>query len=316
MDALAALRLQIEWGADEALDDAPLDRTRPAPAGRVATPARLAPGGDAHRPVAARPAVARPATLPPGAAPPAPGPPQARPAGTSGTARPASSPGLPEVAARITPGLVARATPLATPAAQAQAAADAADTPDALRAALAAFTLCPLRDTAGHLVFADNPEAGVVLIGEVPGAEEDRTGTPFAGPPGQFLDRMLASVGLDRSRLAMVMLVPWRPPGGRPPTDGEIATCLPFLLRHLALLRPRLLVPLGGLATRAVTGNSLGIRRLRGRLTESAIPGLEHPVPTLPMLHPAHLLRTPGAKREAWADLLQLRSLTEPITNP
>ena len=304
MDALAALRLQIEWGADEALDDAPLDRTRPAPAGRVTTPGRPAPGGDTHRSVAARPAAARPATTPPGAAPPALGPPQAHPAGTSGTALP---PGQP----------AARATPLTTPAAQAQAAADAADTPDALRAALAAFALCPLRDTAGHLVFADNnPEAGVVLIGEVPGAEEDRTGTPFAGPPGQLLDRMLASVGLDRSRLAMAMLVPWRPPGGRPPTDGEIAICLPFLLRHLALLRPRLLVPLGGLATRAVTGNSLGIRRLRGRLTESAIPGLEHPVPTLPMLHPAHLLRTPGAKREAWADLLQLRSLAKTITNP
>ncbi len=314
MDALAALRLQIEWGADEALDDAPLDRTRPAPAGGVATSARLAPGGDTHRPVATRPVVVRPATLPPGAAPPAPGPPQLRPAGTSGPARPALPPDAPS-AARVAPRPAARATPLATPAAQAQAAAEAADTPDALRAALSAFTSCPLRDTAGHLVFADgDPGAGVVLIGEVPGPEEDRTGTPFAGPPGQLLDRMLASVGLDRARLATVMLVPWRPPGGRPPTDGEIATCLPFLLRHLTLLRPRLLVPLGGLATRAVTGNSLGIRRLRGRLTESVIPGLEQPVPTLPMLHPAHLLRTPGAKREAWADLLQLQGLAAPVT--
>ena len=305
MDALAALRLQIEWGADEALDDAPLDRTRAAPAGRLPLPGHKAPlarpanGSDAHGAAAARP----PATRGPAAQDPA----------ASGTDRPpGAAPSQPDVAARVTP---ARVAPFATPAAQAQAAAAAATTPDALRAALAAFTGCPLRDTAGHLVFPDaNPEAGVMLIGEVPGPEEDRTGIPFTGPPGQLLDRMLASVGLDRTGLAVAMLVPWRPPGGRPPTDAEIATCLPFLLRHVALLRPRLLVPLGGLATRAVTANSLGIRRLRGRLTEAAIPGLEQPVPTLPMLHPAHLLRTPGAKREAWADLLHLRALAESIT--
>ena len=203
----------------------------------------------------------------------------------------------------------------ATPVAQAQAAADAAGSQEALREALAGFAACPLRDTAGHLVFFDgNPAAGVVLVGEVPGAEEDRAGMPFAGPAGQLLDRMLASVGLDRTGVAMVMLVPWRPPGGRPPTDGEVAMCLPFLWRHLALLRPRLLVPLGGLATRALTGNSLGIRRLRGRVAAAAVPGMDAPVSVLPMLHPAHLLRTPGAKREAWADLLQLRALIGSVT--
>jgi len=311
MDALAALRLQIAWGADEALDDAPLDRTRRAPRPGRVDPSRPVPAAYADRPATGRPTLSRPAIVPSGTVPAGARPPAATPS-SAGLVDP--SPRLPDTIARV-PRVPARAAPFATPAAQAQAAAAAAGTPDALRDALAAFTLCPLRDTAGHLVFSGgNPASGVVLIGEVPGPEEDRTGTPFAGPPGQLLDRMMASVGFDRTILAMAMLVPWRPPGGRPATDGEIATCLPFLLRHLALLRPRLLVPLGGLATRAVTGNSLGIRRLRGRMTESVIPGLDRPVPTLPMLHPAHLLRTPGAKREAWADLLQLQNVSETIT--
>lgn len=274
MDALAALRLQIAWGADEALDDLPLDRTRATVAIR--------------RPQAARAAD-------PGVAP----------------AVPAEVVAAPVRVAPVLPGAAA----LATPVVQAQAAAAAAGTREALREALAGFAPCPLRDTAGHLVFFDgNPDAGVVLVGEVPGAEEDRAGTPFAGPAGQLLDRMLGSVGLDRTTVAMTMLVPWRPPGGRLPTDGEVAMCLPFLQRHLALLRPRVLVPLGALATRAVTGNSLGIRRLRGRVAEAAVPGLEASAVVLPMLHPAHLLRTPGAKREAWADLLQLRALLDGVT--
>ncbi|MGI4975303.1 MAG: uracil-DNA glycosylase [Janthinobacterium lividum] len=281
MDALAALRLQIAWGADEALDDLPLDRTRP-----VAAAAR-------------RPQVAR-AAADPGVA--------AAPPVRAEVVAPVVAP------ARVVP-VPAGAAALATPVVQAQAAAAAAGTREALREALAGFAPCPLRDTAGHLVFFDgNPEAGVVLVGEVPGAEEDRAGTPFAGPAGQLLDRMLGSVGLGRTTVAMTMLVPWRPPGGRPPTDGEVAMCLPFLQRHLVLLRPRVLVPLGALATRAVTGNSLGIRRLRGRVAEAAVPGLEGTAVVLPMLPPAHLLRTPGAKREAWADLLQLRTLLDGVT--
>jgi DNA polymerase len=102
-------------------------------------------------------------------------------------------------------------------------------------------------------------------------------------------------------------LIPWRPPGNRNPTDAEILTCLPFLHRHIALVRPRHLVLLGKLSTSALTGSKSGILRLRGKWTEVAVPGLEAPVPALPMLHPAYLLRTPGAKRDAWADLLMLR---------
>src|SRR5208337_4796873 len=105
---------------------------------------------------------------------------------------------------------------------------------------------------------------GLMLVGEGPGAEEDRAGRPFVGPSGQFLDRMLASIGLDRTRLLITNLIPWRPPGNRNPTDAEVLICLPFLLRHIALVRPRRLVLLGALATRALTGSEAGIRRMRG----------------------------------------------------
>lgn len=247
MDALALLRLQIEWGVDEALAEAPVDRLTPRP----------------------RPPPAVPAAKP---------------------------------SARTT-------LPLATPAvARAQQIADAARTREELRAALAAFDGCPLKATATNLVFSDgNPGSGLMLIGEGPGAEEDRAGLPFVGPSGQFLDRMLASIGLDRGKFLITNVIPWRPPGNRNPTDNEVLICLPFLFRHIALVRPRRLVLLGAMAARSVTGSSEGIRRVRGRWLQVTIPGLEHPVPALPMLHPAYLLRTPGAKRDAWADLITLR---------
>ncbi|MBN8891410.1 MAG: uracil-DNA glycosylase, partial [Rhodospirillales bacterium] len=162
--------------------------------------------------------------------------------------------------------------------------------------------------TATKLVFADgNPDAGLMLIGEGPGAEEDRAGLPFVGPSGQLLDRMLASIGLDRTRYLITNLIPWRPPGNRNPTDAEVLTCLPFLLRHIALVRPRRLVLLGKLATQALTGSNAGITRMRGKWLPVTVPGLDQPVPALPMLHPAYLLRNAGAKREAWSDLLLLR---------
>ena len=195
---------------------------------------------------------------------------------------------------------------------RAQEIAAAARTLAELRAAMAAFDGCPLSATATNLVFADgNPEAGLMLVGEGPGAEEDRAGKPFVGPSGQLLDRMLASIGLDRTKLLITNLIPWRPPGNRNPTDNEVLTCLPFLLRHIALVRPRRLVLLGALATRALTGSATGITRMRGRWVDVAIPGLAEKVPALPMLHPAYLLRTAGAKRLAWADLVQLRRMLD-----
>jgi DNA polymerase len=227
-------------------------------------------------------------------------------------------PRLTEPPARAVPAVAA--PPVATPAtgavARAEAAAEAADSLAALRAALAAFDGCALRDTATNLVFADgDPSAPVMLIGEGPGAEEDREGLPFVGPSGRLLDRMLASIGLSRKAgdVYITNVLPWRPPGNRNPTDAEVAVCLPFLKRHIALARPKLIVLLGGVPARGLLGAREGITRLRGRWRELDGPGLDAPIPTLPTLHPAYLLRNPGAKRDAWNDLLALRRRLDSI---
>jgi uracil-DNA glycosylase family 4 len=205
---------------------------------------------------------------------------------------------------------------VARPAAtQAAALAAACTTLAGLRAAIAGFEGCALRDTATTLVFSDgNPAARIMLVGEAPGAEEDRAGLPFVGPSGQLLNRMLGSIGLDRTQVLITNILPWRPPGNRTPSEAEIAVCLPFVMRHIALVAPEILLVLGSVAIRAITGNTQGIRRLRGQWQSLAVPGLERPLPALATYHPAYLLRTPLAKREAWADLLEFQSRC-PTTN-
>ena len=196
--------------------------------------------------------------------------------------------------------------------AEAEALAAAADTLEALRAAIAGFGGLSLRETATNLVFADgNPQAPLMLVGEAPGAEEDREGKPFVGASGRLLDRMLASIGLDRhgsgwGSFYVTNILAWRPPGNRNPTDNEIALSLPFVRRHLALVRPKLVLLVGAVAVRSLTGAREGITRLRGRWFEVPVAGLGT-VPALATLHPAYLLRNPGAKRDAWADLIALR---------
>jgi DNA polymerase len=174
---------------------------------------------------------------------------------------------------------------------------------------VAGFDGCALKHTATNTVFADgNPSAPVMIIGEAPGADEDRIGRPFVGRAGQLLDRMLAAIGLDRQSVLITNVIYWRPPGNRTPTTAEIASCLPFVLRHVALVSPKVLVLCGGTAAGALLPQGQGITRLRGRWFDLAIPGLDTPVPTLPMFHPSFLLRAPERKREAWRDLLALRA--------
>jgi uracil-DNA glycosylase family 4 len=180
---------------------------------------------------------------------------------------------------------------------------------EALAAVVAGFDACPLKRTATNTVFADgNPAAPVMIVGEAPGAEEDRIGKPFVGRSGQLLDRMLAAIGLDRTGVQITNVIYWRPPGNRKPTAAEIAACLPFVFRHIALSRPRVLVLAGGSAATTLLDVTDGITRLRGRWFDLAVPGLAEPVPTLPMFHPAFLLRAPERKREAWRDLLALKA--------
>ena len=189
-------------------------------------------------------------------------------------------------------------------------AADA-QTLDALRAALERFDGCGLKATATQLVFADGaPGARVMFIGEAPGGDEDRIGRPFVGRAGQLLDRMLAAIGLDRTKVYIANCVPWRPPGNRTPTPQETQVCLPFIRRQIELSNPRLLVCLGGSALSSLFGANERITRARGVWREYAINN-ELKIPALPMFHPAYLLRQPNAKRWAWFDLRKLRRAIE-----
>ena len=219
----------------------------------------------------------------------------------------ATQPTAPSAALAAPPPALAQAASVAVQSARQLAAQ--ADSPLALEAAIAALEGCALKQTATNTVIADgNPAAPLMIIGEAPGADEDRIGRPFVGRAGQLLDRMLAAIGLDRSGVLITNVIYWRPPGNRTPTADEIAACLPFVLRHIALIRPKVLALAGGTAARALLPPGPGITRLRGRWFDLAVPGLEQPVPTLPMFHPSFLLRAPERKREAWRDLLALRA--------
>jgi DNA polymerase len=193
-------------------------------------------------------------------------------------------------------------------------AATAAETIDDLRARLDAFDGCALKFTATNTVFADgSPDAHVMLIGEAPGVDEDRQGLPFVGASGQLLDRMLDGIGLSRNKqgadgVYISNILFWRPPGNRSPTTAEIAACLPFVHRHIALVAPKALVFLGGTAAKTMLDRKEGIMRLRGKWYDLTLPGLDRPIPALPTFHPAYLLRSPAQKREAWCDLLSLKS--------
>ena len=182
-----------------------------------------------------------------------------------------------------------------------------AATLDELRSAVENFHGCALRTDANRTVFADgNPEAGLMLIGEAPGREEDRVGRPFVGTAGKLLDQMLAAIGRDRTSAYITNVVFWRPLNNRTPTDEEMAACLPFVRTHVSLVRPRAILLLGAAAARVLLGTRLGISKLRGQWHEISVADLS-PVPTLPTFHPAFLLRQPARKADAWADLRRLK---------
>ncbi len=232
LDPLAALRLQAEWGADEAIGTAPLDRFAPAPGVKP--------------------------LLPPAAV--------------------VMPPSMPQ-----------------------------AETLDELHAALAAFDGCPLRATSTHTVRPDgNPQAGLVLIGEAPGSDDDRSGRAFSGEAGKLLDRVMRSIGLDRSAMLLTTVVPWRPPGNRKLSEGEIQACLPFLFRLLALTRPRHAILLGAIPARVLTGSSDPVRKLRGRWLDVKVPKTDLAVQSLAMPPIDQWLRGAAARQEVWRNLIQL----------
>ena len=222
------------------------------------------------------------------------------------TVKPAAKPALaehPEKAAAIP----AQAPDIDAVALAKTAAAGASDL-DALAAAMQSFDHCDLKRGARSFVFCDGqPAARVMIVGEAPGREEDRAGRPFVGRAGQLLDRMLDAIDLSRTAedashsVYITNVLPWRPPSNRTPDTSEIAMMLPFLERHIALAAPDIVVLMGNTPCQAMLGRT-GITRMRGEWVE--VLGK----PCLPMFHPAYLLRNPIAKREAWADLLEMKA--------
>jgi uracil-DNA glycosylase len=221
-------------------------------------------------------------------------------------APPPRAPAPPRAASQVEPAFVPVAPALVSARApEAEAASNLAE----LEASVRAFEGCALKRTATNTVFSDGVAgAPLMIVGEAPGGDEDRIGKPFVGRSGQLLDRMLAAIGVSRQTNAYITnILFWRPPGNRKPTGDEVAACLPFVWRHIALARPRLILLSGGSATSAMLERTEGITRLRGRWYDLAVPGLEAPVPAMASYHPSFLLRTSARKSEAWRDLLAIQ---------
>ena len=169
---------------------------------------------------------------------------------------------------------------------------------ESLAATAAGCTLCRLSEKRQTVVFGEgDPKAGVMFIGEGPGADEDRTGRPFVGQAGKLLDRMIFAMGFEREEVYIANVVKCRPPGNRDPKDDEVAACADFLDRQIDLIKPEVIIALGKPASRRLTGTSKPMGALRGRWFSYC------GTPLMPVFHPAYLLRNPKAKREVWDDL-------------
>ncbi|MFT8808044.1 uracil-DNA glycosylase [Gluconobacter sp.] len=262
-ELLAALQLQYEWGADEALCELPVDRLSEA------VP-QLPPR--------------RPSDVP---------------SGKSGR-----QDGLGPVATKAD-GVPAGGINL-------RAVEEAPDLPTLMRLTAAPDDLFLARTATHRLEPVFVEDAPFMLIGEAPDADEDRSGALFAGEAGALLEKMLRSAAMDRSQISMAPALPWRPPGGRTPSDAEMQACHPLLLRTIALCRPRFLVTMGVTPLRMLLGPEAAVGRLRGKWTEVPVPGLATPVPLLPMRHPLQLRASAAARRNAWQDLLILMEKLAP----
>ena len=202
--------------------------------------------------------------------------------------------------------------PAARPGATADPDAELAGSWEALRQEVLQCTRCPLHRTRTQGVFGVGPtRADWLVIGEAPGAEEDRRGEPFVGAAGQLLDAMLRAIGLDRhSNVYIANVLKSRPPNNRDPLPEEVEACLPYLGRQIALLRPKIMLAVGRIAAQTLLGTTAPLARLRGQVHRFG----EFNTPLVVTYHPAYLLRTPGDKRKAWEDLKFARSLYQRLT--
>lgn len=271
LNSFSTLAWLVEAGADEAIGEEPVNRlvakTAPKPTDYLQSTPRFRP----------EPAPQRPAFAP---------------------ARPA--PSLAQQAR--TPATVIEGDDIGN----AMEIAAHANTLPELKAALEAYDGCALKKLATNTVFADGvPGARILCIGEAPGRDEDKLGLPFVGRAGKLLDKMLASIALDRTRnVYIINVLPWRPPDNRNPDPVEVAKCIPFLRRHIELANPDMIVLLGAVAVKNVMGKTDGIMAARGKWLEYHVNG--RMIPVMPTLHPAYLLRQPAHKKLAWRDLLEI----------
>ena len=286
-DAVAALQWYIDAGVDEVMLDAPVNWfALPKPNAKP------------------KPAIET----------------QSSPAPASFEVQPASA------AISIPPLPAPRAAPAAAPAyatqsnaeaiAQARKLAEQSTTVAELFEAVKRFDGCALKKHATNTVFADgNAQAPIMFLGEAPGPEEDVQGIPFCGASGKLLDKMLAAIGLSRAENAYISnTVFWRPMGNRDPSPDELALCRPFVEKHIALVKPKLLVLVGGVAAKDLLGETTGITRLRGRDHQYTNQYLASPLPTYAIFHPSYLLRTPAQKSLAWKDLQQIKQKLDSLS--
>ena len=176
-----------------------------------------------------------------------------------------------------------------------------------LKSYMSNFKGCELYKSSTNMVFSDgNPKSKIMLIGEAPGHDEDIQGKPFVGRSGKLLDKMLEAIELNREKVYIANIIPWRPPSNRRPTDEEIEICLPFIKKHIELIKPKVLMLLGSTATFALLKNTEGITKIRGKWVDLNLNNIS--VPTLPTFHPAFLLRQPAQKKHVWEDLKSLKN--------
>jgi DNA polymerase len=183
---------------------------------------------------------------------------------------------------------------------------DKADNLERLKKSILNIKNCSLKKNAKNMVFSDgNPKSKIMLIGEAPGSNEDQEGLPFVGLAGALLDKMLASINLDRKNVYISNIINYRPPENRRPTDEEMNRYLPFVKKHIEIIAPKILILLGSTAMNALIGSDVVISKVRGKWIEKEFG--QHKTSVIVTFHPAFLMRQPTQKKLTWVDLKMIR---------
>ena len=184
--------------------------------------------------------------------------------------------------------------------------ADKAENLERLKKSIGAIKNCSLKSSATNIVFSDgNPKSKIMLVGEAPGSNEDQEGLPFVGRAGALLDKMLASINLNRKNVYISNIINYRPPENRRPTDEEVNRYMPFIKKHIEIINPKILVLLGSTAMNALIGNDIVISKARGKWIDKEFGNCKTSV--IITFHPAFLMRQPAQKKMAWIDLKMIR---------